>query len=142
MRDSRIGTYGALALMLSLAVRVAALAVLAPPVLAGVAAASRAVMVGVLLLLPPARPEGLSASLGRIPSGRAAAAAGLAVLLVALTVPGRVAIPVLLAAIAAWLGVSLAAWRQVGGHTGDVCGAAEQIAECLALSAAAMAAPQ
>src|ERR1700694_4091916 len=70
MRDSRIGTYGACALAMSLLLRVGALASLAGPgpvALALIAAHSgaRARMPLFLTLLPPARADGLSADAGR-----------------------------------------------------------------------------
>jgi adenosylcobinamide-GDP ribazoletransferase len=70
---------------------------------------------------------------------RAAAAAGLAVLAAFLAVPARAALLALLATTAAGLGTVWLARRQIGGQTGDVCGAAEQAAECLALTAMAAA---
>ncbi len=73
MRDSRIGSYGALALMLSLAVRVAALAAMRHPAVAMIVsgALGRGAMVGLLLMLRPARRDGLAASLGKPPRGAA-----------------------------------------------------------------------
>src|SRR5450631_1119418 len=70
MRDSRIGTYGACALAMSLLLRVGALASLAAPgpvTLALIAAHSgaRALLPLFLALVPPARPDGLSADAGR-----------------------------------------------------------------------------
>ena len=136
MRDSRIGSFGALALALTLTMRVTALAVLPPLAVVVVAAAARAAMLGVLLLLRPARANGLAAGLGRVP--RLPAAAGLALAGgVAFVLPAAAAVWVLAAAALASVGTAWLADRQIGGHTGDVCGAAEQIAECLAFSVAA-----
>ncbi len=139
MRDSRIGGFGALALGFTLLIRVGALTVLAPAALIAVAAAARVAAVGVLALLPPARPDGLGAAIGPVSPPRAAAAAGLAVLAAFLAVPARAALLALLATTAAGLGTVWLARRQIGGQTGDVCGAAEQAAECLALTAMAAA---
>ena len=74
MRDSRLGTYGAIGLILSLALRIAAIAHLADPMtvapaLIAAAALSRAAMPVAMWLLPQARTEGLAASAG----GRGAA---------------------------------------------------------------------
>jgi adenosylcobinamide-GDP ribazoletransferase len=134
MRDSRIGSFGALALMISLALRVAALAALREPGAVAVAlvvsgALGRGAMVGVLLLLRPARPDGLAAALGTVP--RRAAGIGLAVAAsFALAAPG--ALP---AAGLATVVMAILARRQIGGYTGDVLGATEQAAECAILTA-------
>src|SRR5690606_24070433 len=72
MKDSRIGTYGAVALVLSFALRGAALAAIAGSVtptvaglaLLGVAALNRAAMVWHWSQLPPARADGVAASAG------------------------------------------------------------------------------
>ncbi len=128
MRDSRIGSFGALALMLSLALRAVALATTPRPVVALVAAAilGRAAML-VPLFAPAARTDGLGAALARTP--RLALTVGLL-----LATPLAVVSPVaVLAAVAVGLGMVLLARRQVGGFTGDVLGATEQLAECAAL---------
>ncbi len=72
MRDSRIGAYGGAALVLALALRIGALATLldrtgyaAATALILVAALSRLAALAPMVLLPPARPGGLSASVGR-----------------------------------------------------------------------------
>ncbi len=130
MRDSRIGSFGALALGFSLALRLVALALAPRPaaalVLAGMV--GRGAMLLPLLLLPSARGDGLGAALAG--TGRAAPLVGLAVTAAASwLVPGAG-----LAALAAGLAVSALARRQIGGYTGDVFGATEQLAECAALS--------
>ncbi|HET9019903.1 MAG TPA: adenosylcobinamide-GDP ribazoletransferase, partial [Acetobacteraceae bacterium] len=80
MRDSRIGSFGTLALLLSSALRIAAIAALSPRMAACALVTSgalgRAALLLPLLLLPPARPDGLGASLARGPG--AAGSAGLA----------------------------------------------------------------
>ena len=146
MRDSRIGVYGTLALVLSLMLRVGALAALAHGGFAVAAAslilsgaASRAGALFPLALLPPARADGAGAGAGRLEANDLIAA-GVAVVCVAFLV-GLVALGVtralfacVLAAAAAW-GVSALARRQIGGQTGDVAGAAQQAAEIACLSA-------
>jgi len=143
MRDSRIGSFGALALGCSLLLRVAAIAalpaVLAVPSLVVTAAAARAAMLIPLLLLSPARPDGLGAGMAAAPRGASilglllAVAAGLALL------PARPALLLLLAVGVGALLMSTLARRQIGGHTGDVLGAVEQIGECLGLTILAAA---
>jgi adenosylcobinamide-GDP ribazoletransferase len=142
MRDSRIGTYGVCALVLSLILRWSALAAIARP--ASVAAsllaahvAARAVLPGFMRLVPAARPDGLSADAGRPPPQAAAAAAvlGAAALWFVLgPVTGMVALVLVVAAGGAMASLSL---RQIGGQTGDVLGAVEQVGEIVILLAAA-----
>jgi adenosylcobinamide-GDP ribazoletransferase len=136
MRDSRIGAFGALALMFSLALRIAAFASLAEPraVLAAsiaAAVAGRGAMIGVLLALSPARADGLAAPLGAMRRRPALIGLGVAALATAL-LGGLSALTA--TAIAAAI-VGRLASRQIGGYTGDILGAAEQLAECAALTA-------
>ena len=130
MRDSRIGSFGALALVFSVLLRAAALGLSPHPVRAVLLAAvlGRGAMLVPLLLLRPARTEGLAAMLGDATAGRSVA--GLAITAVAaIWAPGAG-----VAALVAGLAVAALARRQIGGYTGDVLGAAEQAAECAALS--------
>jgi adenosylcobinamide-GDP ribazoletransferase len=155
MRDSRLGSYGALALGLATAARVLAAAALAgvDPRLAAAAlvaagAASRAVPAVAATLLPPARADGLAAEELR-PGPRIALSAGLiggGLALAALAVAAG-PVPGVLAGLAA-LGIGglaaalpgrLAA-RQVGGYTGDVLGACQQAVEIAMLVTLAAAA--
>jgi adenosylcobinamide-GDP ribazoletransferase len=148
MRDPAIGSYGVLALILSVGVRVAALAALADlgpwlPLLALLATQplSRALAMALAHRLPHARPEGASARLGR-PSARAAGlsiamgfvCAGIALLLALPPGAALLSLVALLAAsaAAAWL-VYLAAERQIDGQTGDVLGAAQQLSDLAGL---------
>lgn len=134
MRDSRIGTYGALALMLALLARLLAIAPLWEPrlmtaVLVAAAMGSRAVMPVVMLWQPSAKAVGLAAEAGRPEAARVLAAVGLAVAACLLLLPLTLGLPALLAAaavsllVAAWLG------RRFGGCTGDTLGAVQQTAE-------------
>ncbi len=131
MRDSRIGSFGALALMLSLGLRVSALAQLGHPAAALIAAgaSARGAMIAVLWCLPAARADGLAAPLAALRPGTALAGLALAA---ALAMPALGALP---AAFGAAAIVAVIARRQIGGYTGDVLGAAEQAAECAALTA-------
>ena len=139
MKDSRIGSYGALALGLALLMRWSALAALIPAGAWGLALApmilSRAAMGLVMAALPNARAGGLSAGVGRPPFAAALAGAGLALVL-ALIVAGS-ATPVL-AVVAGGMvvGVALVARAKIGGQTGDVLGAAQVVAEIAGLAAA------
>lgn len=141
MRDSRIGTYGTVALVLSLILRVSAIQTLldwAGPgrcvlALAAAGAASRAAGVLLLQSLPPARAEGTGASAG-VPGPDATAHC----LMVAALVVAVVLVPLfgvgaafagLIAPAAAWFVIDRFARRLLGGQTGDVAGAAQQVAE-------------
>lgn len=133
MRDSRLGSYGALALVVSFVAKLSALAAIPDTLvvqsLIAAHALGRGVLPAIAVSLPYARKDGLAASAGR-PDGTIAAVAGalaLGIALLALPFAGA-----LLAAIAAgagaWIVASVAKW-QIGGQTGDVLGAAEQVAE-------------
>jgi len=149
IKDSRIGTYGAVALLISLAIRVAVVASL--PTMIGAAALVAAHCVG---------RAGLTAAMSTMPYGGNPATAKL-------NYPQRRPAPtdVLMAVLftvggITWLGVSapaaafvgvviavalallppLAAQRLIGGYTGDILGATEQMAQIgLLLGVAAMA---
>lgn len=144
MRDSRIGSYGAMALFLGLALRIGALATLldriGPPAATGIvlaAALSRVAALTPMVLLPPARSDGLSASAGRPESGSLLIAGGLGLLValaglaLGLDLAGLAAM-VALAGLAA-LVVTGIARRRLGGQTGDVIGACQQAADIAAL---------
>lgn len=132
MKDSRIGTYGVLALALSLLLRWSALVALlasggAATFLALVAAhaGSRALIPAFMATVPPARPTGLSAGIGAIDARTAMIAlalGGLALLLFGLA--AAILCIVLLALL--FIGLRRLALRQIGGQTGDVLGALQQ----------------
>jgi adenosylcobinamide-GDP ribazoletransferase len=138
MRDSRIGTYGACALALSLMLRVGALASLAGPgpvALALIAAhgSARAMMPLLLRLVPPARPDGLSADAGRPPPASVAVAALLAFGLLLWSLGAARAMVALLLLLVAFGFMRRLCLRQIGGQTGDTAGALEQIGEIAVL---------
>jgi adenosylcobinamide-GDP ribazoletransferase len=139
MRDSRIGSYGALALMLSMLMRVAAIATLSRPgaVLAALMVAgmlARAAILLILILLRPARPDGLAAAMGDIPRANANIGLVLAVVVPFLLLPFFTALAVLFLSLGACLAFAKFAKQQVGGYSGDVLGAAAVIVECVALT--------
>lgn len=134
MRDSTIGSYGAMALVCISLLRVAALALLGPLALVGAAALGRVAPVLLMRRLPPARADGLGQGAGH-PSRRGVAlAAIIGVSLLILTAPsaGAGLLALLLAGIAV-VAVSRRACRLLGGQTGDVLGAAALLAETSAL---------
>jgi adenosylcobinamide-GDP ribazoletransferase len=133
MHDSRIGSYGALALVLALLARAGALVALAEPVsvvtaVVAAGAGSRAALVAAMVCLPQARADGVAAWAGRPHPLRAAAAVLIAVL-IAIALLGRPALFALVAGALGALAVALLAKRQIGGYTGDVLGAIQQLAE-------------
>jgi adenosylcobinamide-GDP ribazoletransferase len=144
MRDSRLGAYGGAALVLSLLLRAAALAALtSESVTVGAVALlladaiSRACCLAPVALLDPARLDGAGASVGRLDAGAfwrgVLAAFAIAVILgLAFLGLGRS----LLAFVLAWaaaLTMVVVAQKQIGGQTGDVAGAAQQLAEIACL---------
>jgi adenosylcobinamide-GDP ribazoletransferase len=146
MRDSRIGTFGASALVLAFACRIAGLATLAERLdLAAVMAAlvivgalSRSAALLPMALLPPARAAGLGQNLGTDSRHTHAFAWGLsaviAILLASLTALPWSGLALALAlAIGAGLSITALAKRLIRGHTGDVAGAVQQAAEVAAL---------
>jgi adenosylcobinamide-GDP ribazoletransferase len=147
MKDPRLGTYGASALILSLSLKIALVAGLAAEVgvwaaamlIVAAAGVSRIAGLWPLAMLPPARQEGLGALASELPaeSWRAGAAIG-AVLsgLLAWAATGHAVtlLAPLAAFAAAWI-MARVADRQIGGQTGDVCGAATILAELAFLAA-------
>ncbi len=143
MRDSRIGTYGVIALVLSFALRLGALAAIGRPsavvaTLLVAGAMSRAAIVLVMSLGAPARSDGLGFAAGRADAMTAFVAAAIAVV-AGVVLTGFSA--ALIAAVAAAAGALIVLWlalRQIGGTTGDVLGAAQQAAEVAVLLVASV----
>jgi adenosylcobinamide-GDP ribazoletransferase len=142
MRDSRHGSFGILALVFSVGLRTAALAAMGDPVHAGIAlvaahAASRGALPAVMHILSPARLDGLGFTAGQPsrPVALIAALIGVAIALAALG-PARGGAALLLGAAAIAL-TGMLARQQIGGYTGDVLGAFQQIGEIVMLLVAA-----
>jgi adenosylcobinamide-GDP ribazoletransferase len=142
MRDSRIGTYGALALLMSVIVRVGALTAAGRPdhaipafIAAGVL--GRAGMLVLLLTLVPARGDGLGASMGTARPGRAWLGLGLATVLAFLCFSPGLAVAAMATGFGASLLLARLARSQIGGFTGDLLGAAEIVTESVVLTVAA-----
>ena len=133
MRDSRLGAYGALVLMVSFVAKVSAIAVISDgyvvPGLIAAHALARGVLPAMSMNLPFARSEGLAREAGQPDSTVAATAFGIAFLIALLTLSwGHAFWAAVLAGVSA-AGIAWLAKRQIGGQTGDVLGAAEQVAE-------------
>jgi len=143
MKDSRLGTFGALAIVLGVLARVLSIWFLARHnfplacmVLIATAAVSRTLALLPLYLLSPARQEGAGLAAAAPTESVFGIAAVIAFLLWLLPLLagaglGRVLIALILSAAAAY-GVTVLARRLLGGQTGDVAGAAQQAAEIAA----------
>lgn len=151
MRDARIGTFGVLALLFSVVIRIAALqqilsegAFQAAAALIAAGAVSRHGMVALMRRSANARGEGLAFSAGTPWAGaeRTSLITALAIGLPAAWLAGGI-VGVLVAgalAILAFIGVKELARYHIGGHTGDVCGAMQQIIEIAVLTGLALTA--
>ncbi|MBB3317881.1 adenosylcobinamide-GDP ribazoletransferase [Rhizobium sp. BK181] len=151
MKDSRIGTYGAISLILSFALRAAALAAIAraaPPLAAAltipaIACISRGALVWHWHRLPSARPVGVAAAAGQPGEGSMHMALVSGCVVSALLLwPSLGLLPLVCALLGC--GLSVMAFtrfvrRKLEGHTGDTLGAAQQISEIAAVCALAMA---
>lgn len=140
MKDSRIGTYGAAALILSFAMRIGALAAIAEPravalALIGAHAFSRGLLPALKAVLPDARSTGASASQGRPNNARALVAAVIGISLAATALGkldpmgGGAGLLILAVSAASASPLIAMARRQLGGITGDVLGASQQVSE-------------
>lgn len=132
MRDSRIGSHGALALLLSVGLRWAALAAMAPMpgalALIAAHAGSRAALAAVPLLARYAREQGLGRALDAARPADAGIALGTAAV-IALLAAGGAGLFALALALA--LGGAVLAFlaRRLGGYTGDGLGTIQQVVE-------------
>ena len=146
MRDHATGAYGALALVVSVVLRIVLLAELAVPGLAipawlAAAALGRAAMVWLWARSEGARADGAASGAGQPDDValRTAVIAGAVLALPALVLLGPlplVAALVLLALVVLWLRRSVVA--PLGGHTGDVLGAVAVLGEIAVLTGLAI----
>ncbi|RLQ88270.1 adenosylcobinamide-GDP ribazoletransferase [Notoacmeibacter ruber] len=138
MKDSRLGTYGTLALIASFGLRASLVAALTSPTLALTAlvsahASARAMMPLMLAHLPNARGTGVAFRIGTPSPGDIGLALFLAVLALLLMGPLATIAGITILA-AAYLAIWSLAINQIGGQTGDVCGALEQTGEIAVLT--------
>jgi len=136
MKDSHIGTYGVLALLLVVLVRWSAVAALlmagAWGAVVAVAVLSRAPMAVLMAAMPNARGTGLAQSVGRVPA--LAASVAVAIGLGAALVFGAAGLMAALAVVGVVGALAGVARVKIGGQTGDICGASQQLTEAAALS--------
>lgn len=137
MRDSRLGTYGAIVLLVGFSARLSALASLpAATIVPGLVVAhalGRAAISVLAASMPFARDDGLGKSAGRPEPASAVTAIIIAVVIALLCLPAKEALLAVAVTVAAAAAVAALAWRQIGGVTGDVFGATEQVAEIAVL---------
>ena len=141
MRDSRIGTYGVIALIIVIGIRIAGLAALIAAMSAATVAAAIVAMsvisraaTGVMMRdLPNARSDGRSAEAGRPDAATVRQLLiSSAIVAVPLLVWSMGILHTVLVLAVAWLAVTVMkrkAERHIGGQTGDVLGATQQIVE-------------
>lgn len=133
MRDSRIGSYGACALALSILARWSAIAELEDPapVFAALVAAhvgSRALIPAFMRHLPQARVDGLAAGVGTVADGAVIAALVIGALgLFVLGLKGAIVAALCLAVL--FFAFRKLCLAQIGGQSGDTIGALQQLGE-------------
>ena len=134
MRDSRIGAYGVVAIVLVLLLRVSAITDIeaAAAALIAAGAVSRAGAVAAMAILPAARKDGLGASAGR-PGREFFIALGIAALISWFCAGAMATIVAAVTVGLAWLALCKLAENQIGGQTGDVLGTCQQICEVVFL---------
>lgn len=153
MKDSRVGTFGASALVIGIGLRVAAISALVASVgagrtalvLAATGALSRAAALGVQVRLPPARIEGAAYATGQPREEDWFRALLLAAAIFLLTIPAGGLFGTVMGLVVTGGIVVLAirfARSHVGGQTGDMTGATQQVIEiAVLLTLLAVAAP-
>jgi adenosylcobinamide-GDP ribazoletransferase len=137
MRDSRIGTYGVLALLVGFSARLGALASLPAglviPALVVAHTLGRAVIPVLAANMPFARDDGLGKSAGQPGVASVVTALVLAIVIALLCLSFKDALLAMAFTVVAASAMAVLAWRQIGGVTGDVFGAAEQVVEAAVL---------
>lgn len=138
MRDSQIGAFGGLALIMSVLARVGALTTLADPwlvaaTLIAAGSLSRGILPWIMFSIELTSETGIAAAVGKpsIASAAIAAVAG-GILSVLCLGPIQGIIVLALAMIVAWLGGRLAR-RFLGGYNGDLLGAVQQSVEIVVM---------
>jgi adenosylcobinamide-GDP ribazoletransferase len=144
MSDSRLGTYGVTALLFVVVAEIAALSALSGWTAVGATIAahtiSRAVAAFIMVSAPPARDSGLGVDYLEGLSRPAILGMSITVAVLIGTLFGVVAIPMLFAAYAAGSMIVGLAMSKIGGISGDVLGAIQQVSKIAILVVAVIAA--
>ncbi len=136
LKDSRVGSYGVLAMIFAMGLRwslLAALLTVAPLALIAAAMLSRASMAVLMARLPFAREDGLANHVGRPPQVAALLAVGLALLGGCIFAGFWVGLLVAGLVVATVASVAALARAKIGGQTGDVLGMGQVLGEIAAL---------
>lgn len=137
LKDSHVGAYGALALVCAFVVQTSALAqhdrAQGAAVLVAAHAIARGAIVALMRVSPRASTSGLGASYAHGLGTTATVAAVLGAVAIGTGALGWLMVFATAAATAAVAATGLLARRKIGGVTGDVLGAAEQLAETAVL---------
>jgi adenosylcobinamide-GDP ribazoletransferase len=137
MRDSRLGTYGVIVLLVGFSARMSALAALPVvaiiPALVAVHALARAAIPVLAANMPFARDDGLGKSAGRPGMADVITAVMIALVIALLCLLAKTAVLAVVVTAAGATAIAVLAWRQIGGVTGDVYGATEQVVEAAVL---------
>lgn len=143
MDDPRVGTFGVIALIISFTWRIAALSALGPSAaVAGLVLAHTVARSGAVVLagaLPPARSSGLGRSMTEESSSGGQLVAAVGGLALSAVASGIWALFAGLVAATVVGVLRRSAARLIGGVTGDVLGACEQLIEVLVLTLAVIA---
>ena len=135
MKDSRIGSYGVLALIFATGLRWLALSAAGPLALIASATLSRGVLPLMMALNPFARADGLAQTVGQpsLTTALLALAISVAATWAAIGFPTMVLCTVL--ALAVSFALAAVARRKINGITGDILGATQQLVEIAVLLA-------
>ncbi len=145
MRDSRIGAYGVLALILLVGLKATAIVTVldtGDPAMTAITlivahGGARALIPPVTLILENASDRGLGDMAGKPKTSTVQAALAIAAVLFIIALPFSTALIAAAAGCVAAVAMAVLARRQIGGYTGDVLGAVEQAAETAILLALA-----
>ena len=140
MRDSRVGTYGVLALILAVGLKGALLVALMnsglwAAAMAMIVAASASRLTPVILMnrLPMARNDGMAVTAGKPEAESVRIACGLALASLLVLTGWQAMLVTIIATLAACAAIGALARRQIGGQTGDVLGTGQQVTEICVL---------